>query len=132
MGLIVTLDWSICLFMKKASSIFTKLVYTLLEFSLMLATVLGICFNWESASTYSNSLKIDFLIFIQIIFVLLALIQIISFYINKIDLKKEIIISAMLFILAMILYILHESTIQFLVCILLILVLIIIDKKYLA
>lgn len=126
MGLIVTLDWSICLFMKKASSIFTKLVYTLLEFSLMLATVLGICFNWESASTYSNSLKIDFLIFIQIIFVLLALIQIISFYINKIDLKKEIIISAM------ILYILHESTIQFLVCILLILVLIIIDKKYLA
>lgn len=132
MGLIVTLDWSICLFMKKASSIFTKLVYTLLEFSLMLATVLGICFNWESASTYSNSLKIDFLIFIQIIFVLLALIQIISFYINKIDLKKEIIISAILFILAMILYILHESTIQFLVCILLILVLIIIDKKYLA
>ncbi|CAI2683020.1 hypothetical protein RZ70_00070 [Apilactobacillus kunkeei] len=120
------------MFMKKASSIFTKLVYTLLEFSLMLATVLGICFNWESASTYSNSLKIDFLIFIQIIFVLLALIQIISFYINKIDLKKEIIISAMLFILAMILYILHESTIQFLVCILLILVLIIIDKKYLA
>ena len=132
MGLIVTLDWSICLFMKKASSIFTKLVYTLLEFSLMLATVLGICFNWESASTYSNSLKIDFLIFIQIIFVLLALIQIISFYINKIDLKKEIIISAMLFILAMILYILHESTIQFLVCILLILILIIIDKKCLA
>ena len=132
MGLIVTLDWSICLFMKKASSIFTKLVYTLLEFSLMLATVLGICFNWESASTYSNSLKIDFLIFIQIIFVLLALIQIISFYINKIDLKKEIIIFVMLFILAMILYILHESTIQFLVCILLILILIIIDKKCLA
>ena len=118
--------------MKKASSIFIKLICTLLEFSLMLATVLGICFNWESASTYSNSLKIYFLIFIQIIFVLLALIQIISFYINKIDLKKEIIISATLFILAMILYILHESTIQFLVCILLILILIIIDKKCLA
>ena len=92
----------------------------------------GVCSNWYSAETYSNSLKIDSLIFIQIIFVLLALIQIISFYINKIDLKKEIIISAMQFILAMILCILHESTIQFLACILIILLLLIIDKKYLA
>ncbi|WP_220729777.1 hypothetical protein [Apilactobacillus zhangqiuensis] len=117
--------------MKKASSIFIKLIYTLLSFSLIVFTMLGICSSWYSAETYSNNLKIDSLIVIQLLFVLLALTQIISFFIRKIDLKKEVIISVVLFILGIVLYILQAATMQFLACILIILLLLVIDKKYL-
>ncbi|KPN79819.1 hypothetical protein RZ56_04880 [Apilactobacillus kunkeei] len=118
--------------MKKASSIFIKLICTLLNFSLIVFTMFGVCSNWYSASTYSNNLKIDSLIVIQILFVLLALVQIISFFINKMDLKKEAMISVVLFILGIILYILQAATMQFLACILITLLLLIIDKKYLS
>lgn len=117
--------------MKKTSSIFIKLICTLINLSLILFTMFGVCSNWHSAETYSNNLKIDSLIIIQILFVSLALIQIISFFIRKVDLKKEAMISVALFILGIILYILQASTMQFLACILIVLILRVIDRKYL-
>ena len=89
----------------------------------------GVCSNWYSAETYLNNLKIDSVIVIQLLFVVLALIQIISFFIRKIDLKKEAMIYLVLFILGFVLYILQAATMQFLACILIILLLLIIDKK---
>ncbi|CAI2609597.1 hypothetical protein AKUH3B110M_08740 [Apilactobacillus kunkeei] len=117
------------LYIKKASSIFIKLICTLINFSLIVFTMFGVCSNRYSAETYSNNLKIDLVIVIQLLFVVLALIQIISFFIRKVDLKKEAIISLVLFILGFVLYILQVATMQFLACILIILLLLIIDKK---
>lgn len=117
--------------MKEASSIFIKLICTLLSFSLIVFTMLGVCSNWYSAATYSNNLKIDSLIITQLLFVLLAVIQIISYFIHKMDLKKEVMISVLLFILGIILYILQAATMQFLACILIILLLLVVEKKYL-
>lgn len=117
--------------MKKASSIFIKLICTLLNSSLIVFTMFGVCSNWYSDETYSNNLKIDSLIIIQLLFVLLALIQIISFFINNMDFKKEAMISVVLLILGIILYILQAATIQFIACILIVLILRVIDRKYL-
>lgn len=116
--------------MKKASSIFIKLICTLINLSLIVFTMFGVCSNWYSAETYSNNLKIDSVIVIQLLFVLLALIQIISFFIRKVDLKKETMISVALFILGIILYILQATTMQFIACILIVLILRVIDRKY--
>lgn len=116
------------LYVKKGSSIFIKLICTLINFSLIVFKMFGVCSNWYSAETYSNNLKIDSVIVIQLLFVLLALIQIISFFIRKVDLKK-VMISLVLFILSFVLYILQAATMQFLACILKILLFLIIDKK---
>lgn len=75
--------------MKKSSSIFIKLICTLINFSLILFTMFGVRSNWYSAETYLNNLKVDSVIVIQLLFVVLALIRIISFFIRKIDEKRN-------------------------------------------
>lgn len=103
----------------KIVSIIFKVIATLIGIEQMCFIGIGIIGNAQSIDNNGFSIALTFLIFLEILFLIILLAQIISTYIKRVSIKQEIAVFIALFILGIILFAMNDATLILLVAVIL-------------
>ena len=103
----------------KIVSIIFKVIATLIGIEQMVFIGIGIAGDAQSIDNNGFSFALTFLIFLEILFLIILLAQIISTYIKRVSIKQEIAVFIVLFILGIILFAMHAATLILLVAVIL-------------
>lgn len=103
----------------KIVSIIFKVIATLIGIEQMVFIGIGIAGDAQSIDNNGFSFALTFLIFLEILFLIILLAQIISTYIKRVSIKQEIVVFIVLFILGIILFAMHAATLILLVAVIL-------------
>lgn len=103
----------------KIVSIVFKVIATLIGIEQMIFIGVGIVGDAQSINNGGSGIALTFLIFLEILFLIILLAQIISTYIKRVSVKQEIAVFIALFILGIILFAMHAATLMLLVAVIL-------------
>lgn len=103
----------------KIVSIIFKVIATLIGIEQMVFIGIGIVGDAQSIDNNGFSFALTFLIFLEMLFLIILLAQIISTYIKRVSIKPEIAVFIVLFILGIILFAMHAATLILLVAVIL-------------